>query len=91
MTDVARERVRTRRAGSLGALGVMIRAARLVAPRPREPFPPWQGMQHLRDMFGGRDRLDPLDTRRYPDLRWTPVRELLAARRRSDQRAGDAR
>ena len=59
----------------------MIRIAKRVAPQPGEPFPPWQGMQYLRDMFSGRGKLDPLDNGRYPDLRWTSVREYLAGKR----------
>ena len=37
-------------------------------------------MQYTRDMFSGRGKLHPLDNDRYPDLRWTSVRELLASR-----------
>ena len=45
MTDVTGARYRTLRVGGLGALGAMIRVAKLVAPQPRAAFPPWQGMQ----------------------------------------------
>jgi hypothetical protein len=38
-------------------------------------------MQYLRDMFSGRAKLAPLDNARYPELRWTSVREVLAADR----------
>jgi hypothetical protein len=31
-------------------------------------------------MFTGRPKLQPLDNARYPDIRWTPVREVLATR-----------
>lgn len=88
MTGITGERWRTLRAGGMLALGVMIRAARLVAPGEDAPFPPWQGMQYLRDMFSGRGKLEPLDNARYPDVRWTSVRELLAERRR-DEEAGE--
>ena len=57
----------------------MIRVAKVVALQPRTAFPPWQGMQYLRDMFSGRAKLDPLDNARYPDVGWTSVREVLAA------------
>ncbi len=69
------------RVGGVGSLGTLIRLAKLVAPQPRAVFPPWQGMQYMRDMFGGRARLEPLDNQRYPDLRWTRVRDMLATRR----------
>ena len=32
----------------------------------------------MRDMYGGQAKLEPLDNGRYPDLRWTSVREVLA-------------
>ena len=79
MTEVTGERYRTLWAGSIGTLGVLIRVAKLVAPQPHAAFPPWQGMQYMRDMFSGRGKLNPLDNDRYPDLRWTSAREHLAA------------
>ncbi len=80
MSDVTGERYRTLRAGSVGSLGVLIRVAKRVAPGSREAFPAWQGMQYMRDMFSGHGQLTPLDTDRYPELRWTPAREQLATR-----------
>lgn len=76
------------RAGGLGRLDLLIRVTRAVAPGRGETFPPWQGMQYLRDMFGGRAKLAPLDNARYPDLRWTPVRQVLVRHLRA--RPGDA-
>lgn len=68
------------RVGGLGALDGMIAAARILAPGRGQVFPVWQGMQYLRDMFGGHGKLDPLDNGRYPGLRWTGVRAVLARR-----------
>ena len=82
MGEATGERYRTLRVGGTGSLGVLIRVAKLVAPQPRATFPPWQGMQCMRDMFSGRGKLHPLDNGRHPGLRWTSVREHLAARRR---------
>ena len=72
-------RFRLLRAGGLGRLERLIALARTIAPGRDEPVPPWQGMQYLRDMFGGRAKLAPLDNARYRELRWTTVREVLAA------------
>ena len=57
MTGATGERYRTLWAGSLGSLGVMIRIAKRVAPGTDTVFPPWQGMQYMRDQFSGRARL----------------------------------
>jgi nucleoside-diphosphate-sugar epimerase len=80
MTEVTGKRYRTQWAGSLGTLGIMIRLARIAAPQPEAAFPPWQGMQYMRDMFSGRGKLAPLDTGRFAGLRWTSVRDRLAER-----------
>jgi uncharacterized protein YbjT (DUF2867 family) len=81
MSDVTGEPYRTLWAGSLGALGVLIGITKLAVPQPKEAFPPWQGMQYMRDMFSGRAKLRPLDNERYPELRWTSVREQLTNHR----------
>lgn len=78
MTEVSGQTYRPLWVGSLGSLGLMIRIAKLVAPQPDVTFPPWQGMQYLRDMFSGRAKLHPLDNARYPDLSWTSLRQQLA-------------
>ncbi|WP_201984630.1 NmrA family NAD(P)-binding protein [Hymenobacter rubidus] len=66
------------RAGSLGFLATMIKITRTLMPAPNDVFPPWQGMQYLHNMLSGQAKLPTLDNDRYPDIRWTPVREVLA-------------
>lgn len=80
MSEVTSERYRPLWAGSLGSLGFMIRVAKLVAPQPKAAFPPWQGMQYMRDQFSSDAKLTPLDNDRYPNLRWTTVRDHLVRR-----------
>ena len=79
MSGVTGERFRPLWVGSLGTLGIMIRVAKLVAPQPDAAFPPWQGMQYMRDQFSGLARLSHLDNDRYSGLTWTSVREHLSA------------
>jgi nucleoside-diphosphate-sugar epimerase len=69
------------RAGGLWVLKLMIRITRRLAPAPREVFPPWQGMQYLHNMFTGLPTFATLDNARYPDVKWTSVREVLATRK----------
>ncbi|OON67126.1 NmrA family NAD(P)-binding protein [Hymenobacter sp. CRA2] len=67
------------RVGGLGTLATLIKVTRTLAPAKEEIFPPWQGMQYLHNMLSGQAKLaEPLDNARYPDIRWTTVRELLA-------------
>ena len=49
-------------------------------PAKDQPMPPWQGMQDTHNMFSGRGKLARLDKDRYPGMKWTSVRELLATR-----------
>lgn len=81
MTDMTGQRYRPLWAGSIGMLGVMIAVSQLISPGSNAAFPPWQGMQYLRDMFSGRGKLTPLDNDRYPGLAWTSVAAMLAQRR----------
>jgi len=82
-SEVIGERFRLLRAGGLGMLGALIKIARAVAPREKELFPAWQGMQYMRNMFDGRAKLEPLDNDRYPGIRWTTARDVLLARQAS--------
>jgi uncharacterized protein YbjT (DUF2867 family) len=66
------------RVGSLGAFGTMIKVTKTLMPANDDVFPPWQGMQYLHNMFSGLAKLESLDNARYPDIRWTQVREVLA-------------
>ena len=66
------------RIGGLGTLKIMIKLARTFFPAKNDVFPPWQGMQYLHDMLSGLPKLESLDNNRYPNIRWTSVREVLA-------------
>ncbi len=61
-------------------LDFMIKATRTLMPAEAEVLPPWQGMQYLHNMLSGRGKLDPLDTHRYPEIRFTTVRDVVEAR-----------
>ena len=79
-TEVTGEKYRLFRAGSLATLSMLIKIARTLSPGENKSYPAWQGMQYMRNMFDGRAKLTPLDNDRYPGLRWTTARDVLAAR-----------
>ncbi|UOQ80420.1 MULTISPECIES: NmrA family NAD(P)-binding protein [Hymenobacter] len=81
-TEATGEKFGLLRAGGLGFLAGMIKVTRTLMPATNEVFPPWQGMQYLHNMFTGLPKLQPLDNDRYPELRWTSVREVLASRQK---------
>jgi len=80
VSKVTGRQFRLFRAGGLGTLGTLIKVARAVAPGQKELFPAWQGMQYMRNMFGGRAKLEPLDNDRYPGIPWATARDVLLAR-----------
>jgi nucleoside-diphosphate-sugar epimerase len=78
LTEVSGHRYRPLWVGSLGMLGAMISLTKRIAPEADAPFPAWQGMQYMRDQFGGDVQLAPLDNARYPGMDWTSVHQHLA-------------
>ncbi len=70
------------RVGGLGTLDFMIKATRTLMPGENEVFPPWQGMQYMRNMLSGSAKLDSLDTNRYPEILFTRVKEVIDARKK---------
>jgi uncharacterized protein YbjT (DUF2867 family) len=81
-SEVSGKAFRLLRAGMLDRLKTMITITRTLFPKKREVFPPWQGMQYMYDMFTGLPKLNPLDNDRYRGIRWTSVKEVIAARAR---------
>ncbi len=79
-SEVTGEKFRLLRAGSLKRLAALIKFTRAVFFMSSALYPPWQGMQYMHNMFSGRVKLAPLDNGRYPGMRWTTVRDVLAAR-----------
>ena len=67
------------RAGSLQDLATMIERTRVADPDGEKTlYPRWQGMQYTLGMFSGRAKPEHLDNDRYPNLKWTTIRDLLA-------------
>ena len=78
MTDLSGHPWRPLYVGGIGALSAMIAVTKLIAPQPGNPFPAWQGMQYMRDMFSGEGKLHSLDNARYGKTGWTSVRDVLS-------------
>jgi nucleoside-diphosphate-sugar epimerase len=78
VSEVTREKFRLFRAGGLRRLATLIKIARTLLPKESDLYPPWQGMQYMHNMFSGRAKLEPLDNDRYPGMRWTTARDVLA-------------
>ncbi|MDT0643929.1 NmrA family NAD(P)-binding protein [Zunongwangia sp. F363] len=65
------------RIGGIKTLDNMIKFTQFVSSQKNEVFPPWQGMQYLRNMLSGNAKLEPLNNERYGKQKWSSVREVL--------------
>ena len=81
MTRMERRSYRPQWVGSMAMLNSMIAFTKWFAPGKQEVFPPWQGMQYLRDQFSGNAKLEALDNDRYPELSWTSFETMMVARK----------
>lgn len=76
-SEVTGEDFKLLRPGGLGLFNFLIKLTKTLTLERGEVFPAWQGMQYMRDMFSGLPKLEPLNNNRYPEIRWTSVREVL--------------
>lgn len=79
-SEVTGQKFKLLRPGGLGAFNLIIGIMRKLMPARDNLYPPWQGMQYLRDMLSGEAKLEPLENHRYHHIRWTTVRDVIAAR-----------
>jgi nucleoside-diphosphate-sugar epimerase len=78
MSDITGNKFRLFRPGGLGLLGIITNIAKTIAPGKKELYPAWQGMQYMRDMLDERGKIDMYDNERYPNMKWTSVKEMLS-------------
>ncbi len=79
MQEITGEKFGRLRPGGKGLLSFIIKVAKILAPAPNELYPAWQGMQYMRNMIDERCRVDQLDNKRYPQMKWTSVKEMVQA------------
>jgi hypothetical protein len=77
-SEITGEKFKLLRPGGLTAFNVIIGVMRKLMPARDNLYPPWQGMQYLRDMLSGDAKLHPLDNQRYSRPRWTTVKDVLS-------------
>jgi len=79
MTELTAKKFRLFRSGGQGFLNMLIKLICKIAPGKTELYPAWQGMQYMSNMIDNRSKLDRIDNDRYPGIKWTKAKELLAA------------
>ena len=79
VSEITSQRFRLFRPGGSTLLGLLIKLTKKMAPAENELYPAWQGMQYMHNMIDERSMMETLDNHRFSDIRWTGVKELLAA------------
>lgn len=79
MTALTDKNFRVFQPMSLRTFDKMITLTRLTTPKSDALYPPWQGMQYLRDMANGSVAMDKLDNDRYGPFSFRSVKDLLTA------------
>lgn len=77
LTELTNEKYKLFRPGGINFLNVVIKLTRFFSPSKNELYPPWQGMQYMRDMMEGRIIFQKYDNYRYPNIKWTTVKDFL--------------
>ena len=80
-TEVLRTPFELKNMGSLVGLSAYNKQERTAHPEgEQEVFPTWQRSQYTHSMFSVTQK--PLDNNRYPDIKWTNIKDLLANNKR---------
>jgi hypothetical protein len=79
MSELSGKKYGLIKAGGLGLLNLMINIGKTLAPGKTELYPAWQGMQYMRDMVEGRVDIINHDNNRYPEIKWTSIKDVLSA------------
>lgn len=77
LSEITKQEFKLLRPGGIGLLNVLIGMTRFFSPSKKELYPAWQGMQYMRDMMEGRVVFQEYDNERYPEMKWTTVKEFL--------------
>jgi uncharacterized protein YbjT (DUF2867 family) len=78
LSELTTEHYKLFRPGGINLLNFIIRVARLLSPSPNQLYPAWQGMQYMRDMMEGRIIFHKYENERYPQIKWTSIKEFLS-------------
>lgn len=77
LTELTGNQYKMFRPGGIRLLNLLIKVTRFFSPSKNELYPPWQGMQYMRDMMEGRIIFQKYDNDRYPKIKWTSAKEFL--------------
>lgn len=76
MTELTGKKHGIFRPGGPAMLGMLIGMTKMFMPASDALYPPWQGMQYMRNMYSGLPKFDSIDNDRYP-MMWSTARDVL--------------
>jgi uncharacterized protein YbjT (DUF2867 family) len=79
MTTLTGKNFRVFQPTSLTTFDRMITLTKFMTPKSNALYPPWQGMQYLRDMASGSVAMTNLDNNRYGQFRFRSAKDLMSA------------
>ena len=79
MTQLSGKKYGLIKAGGVSFLNMMIKIGKTFVPAENDLYPAWQGMQYMRDMVEGRVDITNHDNNRYPEIKWTSIKDVLLA------------
>ncbi len=77
LTELTGKKYKLFRPGGIRLFNAVIKMTKFFSPGKQELYPPWQGMQYMRDMMEGRVIFQDYDNKRYPNLNWTTAKAFL--------------
>lgn len=76
MTELTGKKHGIFRPGGPAMLGVLVGMTKMFMPASDALYPPWQGMQYMRNMYSGLPKFNTIDNDRY-SMTWTTARDVL--------------
>ncbi len=77
LTKISNNTFKLLKTGGIGLLNILIKITKIFAAQPNELYPPWQGMQYMRDMMEGKAALKMHDNNKYDLMKWISFEEYL--------------
>jgi hypothetical protein len=77
LTKLSNTKFKLLRPGGITLFNTLIKITKFFAAQPSELYPPWQGMQYMRDMMEGKSSREEHDNERYPVINWINFEQYL--------------
>jgi hypothetical protein len=77
MTELTGKKHSVLKPGGLTLFNSLIKLTKVFVPGENEVYPPWQGMQYMRNMYSGECKFKHLDNKRY-SMNFSNSKTLLA-------------